>query len=288
MTRARPVLAALILVASPAAAEDGDEGSAGSELRAGLGFMTGELFFKGAQFPELGEDDVAIRTALTLVPQLRAGLTYLIDRSFGVDLSASVGYASISLPSARDEKGNVPSLRLYPWSFRGHMIYRWHTSGSPRALLVQGELGSSLMGYAVQENEVAQPVAKGEVASSGATGQSILLSTTVAGPSAGLSLVAPLGNRLRARIGAQAHLPLYVRESPESSGRPGGGLGWSALLGLDVRISGAFGLGLGLRHTALGVDFKEKGDRGATGRGVSDGRSEDSYTRVGLDLIYGL
>lgn len=250
----------------------------GGRLRAGVGLLTGSLAFEGAQFPELGQNDVQIQTGVTGAPSVRLGMRYFFDRPFAIDVDATLGYAKIEIPGAVDQTGLAPKLRLFPFGFRAHFLYRWGLSDSPNAIAVQGELGTEVVGYRIQENEVAQEGEEGPVG----IGKALLVSTTIAGPSAGLGVHLPLGDALDLEVGGRYFLPTFARETPQSSGRPGGGAGISGRLGAHYELTDSLGIELQIRHRLLTVEFDGKGDRGATGRGVTGGKSDDSYTEAML------
>ena len=252
----------------------------GGRIRAGLGMLTGSLGFEGAQFPELGQNDVQIQTGVTGAPAVRLGMRYFFDRPFAIDVDATLGFAKIEIPGAVDQTGLAPKLRLFPWGFRGHFLYRWRLSESPNAIALQGELGTEVVGYRIQENEVAQ---EGEEAPVG-IGKALLVSTTIAGPSAGAAVHLPLGGKLALEAGARYFVPTFTRETPNSSGRPGGGAGISARLDAHFALTDRLGVELQLRHRMITVEFDGKGDRGATGRGVTNGKSDDTYTEAVLSF----
>lgn len=256
----------------------------GGRVRVGVGLLTGGLSFEGAQFPELGRNDVQIETALTGAPSLRVGVLYFFDKPFALDVDATLGFAKIEIPNAVNQTSRVPKLRLFPWGFRAHFIYRWHLSNSPGAIGVQGEIGTEIVGYRIQENEVAQ---QGEEETVG-IGKALLVSTTIAGPSVGLGVFLPLGEKLAVELGARYFLPSFTRESPQSSGRPGGGAGISGRLGAHLEITERLGVELQMRHRMITVEFDGKGDRGATGRGVTGGKSDDSYTEAVLSVTFAI
>jgi len=281
------VAAALLVAATPAFAQQDDAGSAerGGRIRIGGGVLGGDLTFRGSQFPELGREDVRIDTAITGAPSLRFGLLYFFDRPFAIDVDATLGYAEIDVPGALDEAGALPKLRLFPWGVRSHFVYRWRTSGSPQAFGIQGEIGTELVGYRIQENEVATQQGEEDPVS---IGKALLMSTTIAGPSAGFALHLPLGARLSLEAGGRYFEPLFIRETPQASGRPKGGIGLSARLGAHLSISDSLGLELQLRRRTVEVEFKEQGDRGSTDRGVTGGRSADTYTEAILDVTWAI
>ena len=201
MTRRTTTLAfvATLLAAAPAGAQDAVAAKWGI-AHLGVGVMTGTLSFEGAQFPELLVDgapvnDVLIRTSVKGAPSLRAGVEYFFDRPFGVHANAELGYASIELPTARDENKQIPKLELLPFRFRGHFIYRFSFSGSPNSIGVQLELGTEVVGYRVQDNQFAQRVEEEEdrdkrveagddcKGTACGIGKAVLVSTTIVGPS---------------------------------------------------------------------------------------------------------
>ena len=279
--------AALLLGAAPAFAQEevGGASKRGGRIRLGGGMLAGDLTFRGSQFPELGRDDVRIDTAITAAPALRFGVLYFFDRPFAVDVDATVGFAEIAVPGALDKAGAQPKLRLFPWGVRSHFVYRWRTSGSPQAFGVQAEIGTELVGYRIQENEVATQQGEEDPVS---IGKALLMSTTVAGPSTGIALHLPLGAKLTLEAGGRYLAPLFIRETPQASGRPKGGTGLSARLGAHLSISGTLGLELQLRRRTVEVEFKDQGDRGSTDRGVTGGRSADTYTEVMLDMTWAI
>lgn len=252
----------------------------GGRLRAGIGMMTGGLAFEGAQFPELGRNDVKIKTGVAGAPSVRLGLRYFFDKPFAIDVDGTLGFAKIEIPGAVDQAGLAPKLRLFPFGFRAHFVYRWGLSDSPNAIALQGELGTEVVGYRIQENEVAQEGEDGPVG----IGKALLVSTTVAGPSAGAAVHLPIGDKLSIEIGGRYFIPTFARETPQSSGRPGGGAGISARLGGHMELTELLGVELQLRHRVLSVEFDGKGDRGATGRGVTGGQSDDRYTEGVLSV----
>ncbi len=279
--------AALFVAAAPAFAQQDDGGASkrGGRIRIGGGVLGGDLTFRGSQFPELGRDDVRIDTAITGAPSLRFGLLYFFDRPFAVDIDATVGFAEIAIPGALDKAGAQPKLRLFPWGVRSHFVYRWRTSGSPQAFGIQAEIGTELVGYRIQENEVATQQGEEDPVS---IGKALLMSTTIAGPSTGVALHLPLGAKLSLEAGGRYLAPLFIRETPQGSGRPKGGSGLSARLGAHLAISDALGLELQLRRRTVEVEFKDQGDRGSTDRGVTGGRSADTYTEAMLDVTWAI
>ncbi len=277
------VLAAVTLVEPATALAQKDLGGGvvrGGRIRAGLGILTGALGFQGAQFPELGQDDVQIQTGVSGAPSLRVGARYIFDRPFAIDVDATLGFAKIEIPNAVDQTGLAPKLRLFPWGFRGHFIYRYRLSNSPNAIALQGELGTEVVGYRIQENEVAREGEDGPVG----IGKAILVSTTIAGPSAGAGVHLPLGAKLELELGGRYFVPTFTRETPQSSGRPGGGAGISGRLGAHMTLTDTLGVELQVRHRRITVEFDGKGNRGATGRGVTGGKSEDSYSEAVLSM----
>lgn len=279
--------AALSVLAAPAFAQQ-DAGAAserGGRIRFGGGVLGGDLTFRGSQFPELGRDDVRIDTAITGAPSLRFGLVYFFDRPFAVDVDATVGFAEITVPGTLDKAGAQPKLRLFPWGVRSHFVYRWRTSGSPQAFGIQAEIGTELVGYRIQENEVATQQGEEDPVS---IGKALLMSTTIAGPSGGVALHLPLGAKLSLEVGGRYLAPLFIRETPQASGRPKGGFGLSGRLGAHLSISDSLGLELQVRRRTVEVEFKEQGDRGSTDRGVTGGRSADTYTEAMLDVTWAI
>ena len=295
--RSLPLLLLLgcCLATTPALAQDDAGPSSGGRVEIGGGVIQGRLAFEGMQYPEVGVADVHIVTAIEAAPAGRLGVRYFFDRPFGVDAVLTVGFAKIELPMATGVDLQVPKLRFFPWEFRGHMIYRLGFSDSPTAIGVQLELGTQVTGYQVQENEFARRVddeAKREgedcQGSYCSIGKSPLLSTTIVGPSAGVGIHLPLGSALVIDLGGHAVKPFFVREAPQSSGRPGGGLGWSAHLAIELQLTDSLGLALEARHGKVGVEFSDKGDRGMTDRGVTGGSSDDTWSSGGLSLTLAL
>ena len=115
-------------------------------------------------------------------------------------------------------------------------------------------------------------------------GKAILVSTTIAGPSAGASVHLPVGGDLSIELGGRYFVPTFTRETPQSSGRPGGGAGLSARVEAHLGLTDRLGVELQLRHRVITVQFDGKGDRGPTGRGVTGGKSDDSFTEAVLSM----
>lgn len=226
----------------------------GFRIRAGGGIETGFLDFRS--------DSVILQASLGEVPTSIIGVEGWISENAGFDASYQFGFlGELTVPLETQEGAN--RLAFVTHRLEGAFRYRWFLGAE-----------STSMSFGIRAGFLLHALIPSPHT------PTIVLSTTYAGPTLGLTTNYPILEGLGVEAYVDGHYPYNVREFPDVSGQPKGPFGYGVGAGPWYQLTDGLYIKARVEYRVFTVSYDGRGTRGLGN--VTNGSSFDGFQTAQL------